>query len=188
MALFREESPANWVFIVADGVVKSYRDTPAGKRRVVAFLFADDICGLAERGLYVNTAQTITPTTLYRIRLDSLSDALRNDPDLDMQFLCKVTHELRKTLRQSVLVTRRDAVGRYVMFLRMLEQHRPAGAGQVIPIPMTRTDTANYLALSLESVSRATRSLERKGIVQFAGVHVARILDRDRFEQIAAAH
>ena len=60
------------MFICAEGALKSYRDLPSGKRRVMAFWFRDDICGLAENGRYVNTVQTIMPTVCYRLPLSSL--------------------------------------------------------------------------------------------------------------------
>src|SRR6476661_4303016 len=50
MVLYREESIAHWVFFVADGVMKSFHDLPSGKRRIMAFLFADDVFGLAQHG------------------------------------------------------------------------------------------------------------------------------------------
>ena len=188
MVLYREESHAEWIFIVAEGVMKSFRDLPSGKRRVMAFLFAQDIFGLAESNRYVNTTQSVTPVTLYRLEMSTLTAMLRRDSELEFQFLCKVTHELRESLRQTLMVGRRDAVGRLAMFLRMLEQKlRPRGSGSVIDVPMSRSDIANYLGLSLEAVSRASRTLERTGIVAFEGLHKARVLNRTRFEKLAAA-
>ncbi len=49
---------------------------------------------------------------------------------------------------------------------------------------MSRSDIASYLGLSLESVSRATRALERRGVVCFPDRHVVRIVDPVQFEQI----
>ena len=51
---------------------------------------------------------------------------------------------------------------------------------------MTRSDVANYLGLSLEAVVRASRKLERQGIVDFRDRHHAVILDRQRFDELAA--
>jgi CRP-like cAMP-binding protein len=56
-------------------------------------------------------------------RLWRLADLLRNDPDLQFVFLTKVTHELRKAQRRSIVLGRRDAVGRVAMFLMSLRQH-----------------------------------------------------------------
>jgi CRP/FNR family transcriptional regulator, anaerobic regulatory protein len=188
MILYREESAAQWVFTVSRGVVKTFRDLPSGRRHVTAFLFADDVFGLAESGHYVNSAQSVTPVTLYRLRLDALTELLLHDPELHMFFLCKLAHELRRSQRHRIVVGRRDAIGRMAMFLRMLEQraHEDGRRGG-IEIPMTRSDTANYLGLSAETVSRASRALERNRIVTFAGVHAAKVVDRSQFEKLAAA-
>jgi CRP-like cAMP-binding protein len=135
----------------------------------------------------MNSAQTITPVTLYRMRVATLADILRGDADLAIQFLCKVTHELREAFRHTVIVTRRDALGRVTMFLRMLERDSHLGRDSRIDVPMSRLDAANYLGLSLEAVSRALSELERSGIIAFEGRRVVRVLDRVRFERIAAA-
>jgi CRP/FNR family transcriptional regulator len=185
--VYREGSNAQFVFIIAKGIVKSFRDLPSGKRRVMAFLFADDMFGLGQSGHYVNSAQTSTPDTLYRMRVTTLTETLRHDADLAFQFLCKVTHELRGSLRHTVIVARRDALGRVTMFLRLLEQNSHLSQDSKIVVPMSRVDAANYLGLSLEAVSRALSRLERSGIIAFEGRRSVRVLDRIRFERIAAA-
>src|SRR5262245_47827092 len=69
MTIYREQTPAQWVFAVTEGVVKSYRELPSGKRIIGAFLFARDLFGLAENGRYLNSAQTVTRVVLYRLPL-----------------------------------------------------------------------------------------------------------------------
>ena len=184
--IYREGASAETVFIVADGIVKLFRDLPSGKRRVMAFLFADDMFGLAQSGHYVASAQAITPVTLYRMRVSALADILRGDADLAFQFLCKVTHELRGAARHTLILTRRDALGRVTMFLRLLEQNSQPGQDSRIEVPMSRLDAANYLGLSLEAVSRALSRLERSEVIAFEGRRSVRVLDRTRFEKIAA--
>jgi len=189
MKLYLEGAPATWLFIVAEGAVKSFRDLPSGKRRVAAFLFPGDIFGLAESGRYINTTQAITRVTLYRIPLDQLTELLRRDAELQFKVLCKVTHELREAQRRTLTVTRRDAVGRLAMFLLMIKADL-AGAGaeaDTIPLPMSRSDIAGYLALSLEAVSRASAELERRRLVKFESRNLARILDAKRLGALAAA-
>ena len=187
MVLYREASAAQWVFIVDSGVLKAFQDLPSGKRRITAFLFAEDLFGLSEGDRYVNTLQTITPVNLFKIPRAALHDALRRDSELEFHFLCKLTHELRKSQRHTLLVSRRDAAGRLAMFLRMLEQHGlQRSSDSTIGFPMSRSDAANYLGLSLETVSRACRALERNGIVAFTDRNNVRVLDRQRFEKLAA--
>jgi CRP-like cAMP-binding protein len=186
MVLYREDTAATCVFINAEGVVKAFKDLPSGRRWVTAFLYPDDVFGLAENGLYIRTAQAVTHATLYRIKVDTLLETLRHDPDLQFQFLCKLTHELREAQRQTIAVGRRDAVGRLTMFIRQLERSSgaQARASRDIEMPMSRSDIASYLGLSLESVSRASRVLERRGIVCFPSRHVVRILNQAQFDRI----
>jgi CRP-like cAMP-binding protein len=185
--VYREGTDAQSVFIVGEGVVKVFRDLPSGRRRVMAFLFADDAFGLAQTGYYVYSVQTITAVKLYRVSLTTLTEALRRDGALASQFLCKVLHELRGALRHNVILARRDAVGRLAMFLRMLEQNAPVRDDSCIHIPMSRADAANYLGLSQESVSRALSRLERSRVITVHGRHELRVLDRQKFETIASA-
>jgi CRP-like cAMP-binding protein len=155
---------------------------------VIAFLFADDLFGLAHGGNYAYSVQTITPVTLYRMRAATLTDTLRQDADLAVQFFLKATHDLARSFRHTLVVSRRDAVGRLTMFLRMLEHNgQPLRHDSKIDMPMSRSDIANHLGLSLESVSRALSSLQRSRIVAVEGRHQLRVVDRGRFERIAAA-
>jgi len=185
--VYRAGARADSVFIIGCGVVKSYRDLASGRRRIAVFLFARDLFGLAEAGHYVNTVQTITPVRAYEIRVEALTDLFQREPGIELQFLCKVVHVLRDAQHHAIMVGRRDAAGRLAMLLRMLQKQSHARDRAAIPLPMTRSDIANYLGLSLEAVSRASRRLERQGIVEFVGRHEARIVDRQRFEALAAA-
>ena len=178
--VYRAGAAADAVFIVADGAVKSFRELASGRCRIAAFLFAHDLFGLAAAGHYVNTTQAITPLTAYRLDVAALAGAFRRDPDLELRFLCKAVHELREAQHHAIIVGRRHATGRLAMLLHLLERNAPA-RGPDVHIPMTRSDIANYLGLSLESVVRACGRLERQGIVAFVDRHHARILDRPRF-------
>lgn len=189
MVIYQEHSPARWVFAVLEGAVKSYRDLRSGRRAVSAFLFPQDLFGLAEAGRFVNTTQALTQVTLYRAPIEPLTDLLIQDGELQFKFLAKVTHELREAQRRAIVISRRDAVGRLAMFLSLMRAHPPR-AGVVdreVALPMSRTDIAAFLGLSLESVSRAAAILERRGIVKFENRELARILDPARLARLANA-
>ena len=189
LTLYHEAGPARWLFVVAEGAVKTFRDLPSGKRRVANFLFRGDVFGLAENGRYVNTAQTITRVMLHRLPLEALTDLLRRDAELQFKVLCKVTHELRKAQRRAIVVSRRDAAGRLAMFLMMIGTNLGDDTAEpgTIALPMSRSDIADYLALSLEAVSRASAELERRKLVTFESRHLARVLDAKRLGALAAA-
>jgi CRP-like cAMP-binding protein len=185
--IYRAGAAADAVFIISHGAVKSFRDLPSGRRRIAAFLFADDLFGLAEAGLYINTVQAMTPLTLYRLDVTVLTEAFRRDSELELRFLCKAVHELREAQHHTIIVGRRHATGRLAMLLQLLERNRSPRRDNQLLIPMTRSDIADYLGLSLEAVVRASRRLERQGIVHFIDRHHATIVDRLRFEALASS-
>jgi CRP/FNR family transcriptional regulator len=189
MPIYRQQTAANWVFAVTEGVVKSYRDLPSGKRVVCAFLFARDLFGLAANGCYVNSAQTITSVTLYRLPVRELITLLRRDSEMQFQFLTKVTHELRESQRRAIIINRRDAAGRLAMFVALMSAHAESATvgGRDVPLPMTRSDIAAFLGLSLESVSRAAAALERRRLVTFEQRDVAHIVDPAGLTNLIAA-
>ena len=189
MTIYRAQSPAQWVFAVADGVVKSYRELPSGRRHVALFLFPRDLFGLAANGLYVNSAQAITRVTLYRFPVNALAVLLKRDGDMQFAFLAKVTHELRESQRRAILLNRRDAAGRLATFIaRMDERLNGRATGTcTVDMPMTRSDIAGFLGLSLETVSRAAADLERRGLVKFETRHFVRIVDPAGLARLVAA-
>jgi CRP/FNR family transcriptional regulator len=187
--IYEEAGPACAVYAIDDGVVKSCRDLRSGKRVVNAFLFRRDLFGLSENGRYVNAAYAVTRVSLYRLPMTELATLLKQDGEIQFTFLTKVTHELRESQHRSVVISRRDAAGRLAMFV-VLMSHRDLARGadaRLIPLPMTRSDIAGFVGLSLESVSRAARELERLGVLRFEGRHGARVLSDAKLSRLVAA-
>jgi CRP/FNR family transcriptional regulator len=185
--IYREGEVADSVFTVMEGAVKSYRELRSGKRALCAFMFQRDLFGLAERGRYINCTQAITPVVLYRLSMTQLTVLLKQDAELQFHFLSKVTHELRESQRRAILISRRDAAGRLAMFIELMAARRGRSTVREVPLPMSRTDVADYLGLSLESVSRAATELRRRGLVKFETPHLVRIVDASALAELAAA-
>jgi CRP-like cAMP-binding protein len=186
--VYEEGAPADFVYIVGEGTAKAYRDFASGRRRIVNFLTARDLFGLAENGRYVNTVQTVTRCLIHRMAIRDVLAAFQADPGLEYKFLLKVAQELRDAQRQAIMTGRRDASGRVAMLLAQLERDpcAPAPPGE-IALPMSRSDLADYLGLSLEAVSRACRQLRDSGILAFPSRTRARVLDRERFERLISS-
>jgi CRP/FNR family transcriptional regulator len=186
--VYRAQTHAASVYIIREGAVKSFRELPSGRRRVMAFLFARDLFGLSERGRYLNTVQALMRTVCYRIPIEPLKAVLRKDAELEFQFLCKIVHELREMQYHTVVVGRRSAAGRVAMFLTMLEKNLGYDPGKrnTIPLPMSRSDMADYLGLSLEAVSRACTQLQADRLIAFDNTRFVRVLDRARLDRLAS--
>jgi CRP-like cAMP-binding protein len=150
----------------------------------MAFLFANDIFGLARAGRYVNTVSALTPLTVFRIPADALKTMMLRNPELQLHFLCKVTHALRESQRHTILIGSEDPASRVSRFLTMMEQAQPRAEPDIVNLPMTRKDIGDYLNLSASAVGAALAELARRGAVAVEGAHHVRLVDR---RQLAAA-
>jgi CRP/FNR family transcriptional regulator len=185
--IYREGDPAEAVFNIINGVAKAYRYGPDGKEHIAAFLFPDDLFGLAQEGTYANSLKALTPVTAYRIPVSVLRSRLAADAALEFHVIAKLCHELRQAQRHAFLLASRRTVWKLTMFLQMLEQLQSAngGATNEIYVPMDRSDIAEYIGTTLAAVSRAFRMLTARGILQTRNRRHVKIIDRDAFEKLA---
>jgi len=159
---------AKAVFSITSGTLASFRERPDGTRKIFAFLFAEDLFGLARRGRYVNSVKAITPAVVFRMPMDALSGLLTRDATLQFRFLCKTTQVIRDAQRQALMTTIRDPVERVALFLSMLEEAQGDKRSERDPIhiPMKRQDVADYLNLPSGTIKAAVDALESRGIVR----------------------
>jgi CRP-like cAMP-binding protein len=179
-------APANAIYNLVQGVVKTFVRLPDETTHVSGFHFPGDLFGLAEEGEYIDAAEAIVPSTVFKIPMGALEDLLSNHRGLAVRLVHRLAHALRVKHRHALLLSRRDAVGRIAMFLLMLEglgdTRRHGGA---LYFPMTRSDAADYIGLTLEAVSRGFTLLEKRGIVSFVDRHHCQILDRQRLHALS---
>jgi CRP/FNR family transcriptional regulator, anaerobic regulatory protein len=185
--IYREGDPANMIFNIVGGVVKAYKIGRDRSEHITAFLFPDDLLGLSEEGRYTNSAKAITPVTAFEMPVSALRGRLSKDAGLEFHVICKLCQELRQAQRHAFLLARRQAVSKLAMFLQLLEQLQTAKGESAteIYLPMNRSDIGEYIALSLEAVSRAFRSLTARGIIESRDRRHLKIVDRAAFEALA---
>jgi CRP/FNR family transcriptional regulator, anaerobic regulatory protein len=173
---------AKAIFSITSGTLASYRERRDGTRKIFAFLFAEDLFGLARRGRYVNSVRAITPAVVFRMPIDALTGLLTRDATLQFRFLCKTTQVVRDAQRQALMTTIRDPVERVALFLSMLEeaQGEKRNEREPISIPMTRQDVADYLNLTPGSIRASVDALESRGLVKRMDGAIA-ITDREAF-------
>jgi CRP-like cAMP-binding protein len=185
--VYRARAAADSIYNLVQGVVKTYDMLPDDRVAVSGFQFAGDLFGLAEQGRHIESAEAIIPSVAFRIPLDALESLLARNGALGLRLLCKAADGLRQTRRHARILARNDAVGRFAMFLRLLEEEGPArGPGSATYFPMSRGDAAQFIGLTLEAMSRASSALERARVVKFHDRHHFQIADRAYFEQLLA--
>ena len=140
---------------------------PDGRRQITGFLFAGDFLGLAIGEVYVFSAEAIEPTTVCRFRKGPFRALVESSSPLEHMLLHRTSHELAAAQNQMLLLGRKTAIERLASFLLDLPGHdpaRPTAPGHV-RLPMKRGEIADYLGLTIETVSRVLTRMKAKGII-----------------------
>ena len=185
--LFERGDLADAVFIIREGVARSWRRMTGGSRHIVAFLLPGDLMGLARLGRYVNTVEAVTPLKLYRIPVEPLTAMLRGDAELQFKVLCRMTQELRESQRRAAIAARRDLVGRIAMLLMMLEETQSTAPKRrpAILVPLSAADIGEFVSATGPDVTRVLQDLEQQAVLRREGRGRIRVIDRNRFEVLA---
>lgn len=167
--IFREGDPALHLYSIASGNVKLYKLMPDGRRQITAFLFAGDFFGLGRDDGYVYTAEAVTPVILCRFPRKKLDALMAEVPKLEQKLLDLAITELAAAQEQMLLLGRKTAREKVATFLVVLADRmtHKVGANQsvTLTLPMGRADMADYLGLTIETISRTLTQLKRDGII-----------------------
>ena len=187
--IYREGDPADAIFTINAGVVTAYRKAGKGSEHIVAFLFPGDLFGLAEDGGYANSVRAAASGTAYRLPLPALRNQLSKDTELVSHIVCTLCRELRQAQGHALLLGRRSAKSKLAMFLQFLQQRQAARGEQMteIALPMSRSDIAGYVGLTLPALSRAFHSLAARGIIKSRSLRQVSIADRNAFDELLLA-
>lgn len=185
--VFTEGDAAGSVFRVMSGMVRLYKMLPDGRRQIIGFLQAGDMMGLAFAAQYLYTAETVTATTIQRIprlELDALMDA---QPAFARKLLSATTSELMAAQDQMVLLGRKTAAEKVATFLLRLSDRKCGGKGddRTIDLPMGRSDIADHLGLTTETVSRTLTKLKSSRLIRILVGGKLDLLDRDALADLA---
>jgi CRP/FNR family transcriptional regulator, nitrogen fixation regulation protein len=176
--VFGETEPAEYIYQVIDGAVRSYKLLSDGRRQIGAFHLVGDIFGLENGGMHRFTAEAIVDTTVRLAKRVSLAHVAESDATVARDLLNMTATNLKHAEDHMLLLGRKTSLERVAAFLLEMD-HRLTAAG-VMALPMCRRDIADYLGLTLETVSRALSTLHDQGILGFLGQTQRQIVLLDR--------
>jgi CRP/FNR family transcriptional regulator len=177
---------ATSVFSVVDGMVRLYKLLSDGRRQIVGFAMPGDFLGLALHNRYGFSADAVDSVRLCRFDRSEFDRLVSAKPHFLRRLHDFATHELVIAQEQMTLIGRRSAEERVAAFLIAMRERwtRIRGASVTIQLPMQRLDIADYLGLTIETVSRTLTKLARDRVILIVPEAV-RILDEGRLAQIA---
>ncbi len=184
--LFVEGDEADNIYEVVRGMLRLYKLLPDGRRLITGFLSAGNLLGLALEGVCVYTAEAVTEVTLCRYKRTAFERLIDEVPGFAKRLLTVTSHELRAAQDQMLLLGRKSATEKVASFLLLMaERLSDDGVGEV-DIPMTRSDIADYLGLTIETVSRTLTRLKQDGLIALPTPARIEIRNRDQLEELAA--
>lgn len=188
--LFREGDPALNVYSLVGGAVKLSKLLADGRRQVVGFLFPGDFFGFSFSDVYPVTAESITTATLCRFGQARLTRLREEAPDLEKRLMDRMIFELAAAQEQMLLLgrmTAREKLAHFLIMLsrRALERGEPASP---VAVPMGRLDVADYLGLTIETVSRTLTAMKKDGLISLPAVGVVRLNEMAALRRIAEGH
>jgi CRP/FNR family transcriptional regulator len=168
-AIFWEGDTAGHIFDVLEGVLRVCKILPDGRRAIMGFIYAGDVLGVSLQSRYLFTAEAVTLVKVRRFSRNRFFTLVNESPELRPQLLAILCDEMCAAQDQMLLLGRKNAEERVVSFL--LAVHRKTGVGNTIELPMSRLDMADYLGLTIETVSRMMTGLTRRGLIVATGRH-----------------
>ncbi|MBL8670875.1 MAG: helix-turn-helix domain-containing protein [Alphaproteobacteria bacterium] len=183
-AIFRDGDAADRIYEVRNGVVRLSKTLADGRRQVLDFVEPDRIIGLHDGKVHGATAEAVTPAVLVSYPRSSVETAMAGDAAT----ACRLMTELRAAAMRSevrlVLVGRKTADERVATFL-LMRAHRDAADGEEVSLPMGRADIADYLAVTIETVSRALSKFKAGGLIAMPGPQSIVLRDIERLRDVA---
>jgi CRP/FNR family nitrogen fixation transcriptional regulator len=170
-----EGDPADYVFLVVSGVVRSCRTFRSGERSIIAFHMPGELFGWTGDATHPLSTEAATDAVILFLKRSALLASAVHNTSIANFLLANTASELRRVQEHSVLIGR-DAKCRMATFLTDLATR--TGQWSHIDLPMAHQDIADYLGLSIETVSRTITGLEHTGLIARASPRTLVLKDR----------
>jgi CRP/FNR family nitrogen fixation transcriptional regulator len=168
--IVRENDLAEHIYEVISGTVCTWRMPSDGRRQIAGFYFAGDVFGLKDVKNHSLTAQAITAVKVRVFKKQVLNALASSDVKVAQQLLLLTAVELGRQQELHLLLCR-PAQERVIHFLVDMAQRASPNEDNLIALPMYRQDIADYLGLTIETVSRMLCEIKRRGAIKIKGRH-----------------
>jgi CRP/FNR family nitrogen fixation transcriptional regulator len=174
--IYGQDEPAGYVYKVLSGAVRTSKFLDDGRRLIGSFYLPGDIFGLESGTIHRFSAEAITDVTVLAIKHSTLAALAQTDAVVARELWQLTARELDHVHKQMLLLGRSNAQERVASFLTEMSGRSPDPSE--FDLPMSRQDIADYLGLTIETVSRAFSSMERKSVIELPSSRKVRLKNR----------
>jgi CRP/FNR family transcriptional regulator, nitrogen fixation regulation protein len=161
--IYGEGEPADFVYKVISGTVRTYKVLADGRRQIGAFYLPGDVFGLEVGEEHTFSAEAIATTKVLVAKRNALMGLAARDSSVARELWTLTGRELAR-VQEHILLLVKTAQERVVGFLFEMAARRPGG--DTVELPMSRQDIADYLGLTIETVSRTLTNLENEAAIE----------------------
>jgi len=182
----RVESYSN----VLNGVVKLTKTLSDGRQQIVGLQFAPDFLGRPFRSESEINAEAATEVSLCSFPRAAIERMMKTSPELEHRLYQQTLRELDDARSWMVALGRKTAAEKIASFLLMIARHinpaaDPARRSATFDLPLTRADIADFLGLTIETVSRQFTKLRTDGVISIESNRHVTVADIDRLARRA---
>jgi CRP/FNR family transcriptional regulator len=182
VTVYHQGDPLNGFFRVNSGVVMVYRLLEDSQRQITGFYTEGDCFGLSAGGTYQDTAVTVATSNIVSLMMSDV----RKSVSLQSELLTITCGQLSAAQDLITTLTKKTASEKVATFLLMqAKSQKKSGDDFDIRLPMSRLDIADYLGLSIETVSRRFTELKSKGIIALPNRNTAKICHFAKLKSLA---
>jgi CRP/FNR family transcriptional regulator len=183
--IFHEGDPRTQIFRIEEGAVALSKVLVDGRRQIIDFAYPGDYIGLGMFGNHIFDAQATRPCKIKCLPAGELERDAARDPALALKLYNAVSAELSAARRLLVAVGHGTAMERIASFLIELRSRTGGQQSNRINLPMRRSDVADLLELTIETVSRNLTKLRVMRVIEIQKGTDICILDPERLEELA---
>ncbi len=189
--IITEGEPTDYFYDILSGYVALARNGNDGRRQILAFMGARQFLGAASTPNYPNLATALTKVEAICYPRSALEKALVSTPEFASNFRLVLTRILESAHDHVYTIGQRSAIERLASFLLYLRSNQahfapegPRVKSTHIDLPMTRLDIADFLGLTIETVSRAFSAMKEKGLIKFTDSHSCDLVNLDKIREL----
>jgi CRP/FNR family nitrogen fixation transcriptional regulator len=182
--IYGEAEPAEYLYQVVKGAVRTYKVLQDGRRQIGAFHLPGDVFGLEADEEYSFSAEAVCDCTLRLARRATIVAMAARDSDLATDLWQRTAEAFRRAQDHMLLLGRKTAEERVATFL--LKMAARTASEQLIELPMSRQDIADYLGLTIETVSRTLTLLENRAAIALPSSRRILVRSRTSLQQLNA--
>jgi CRP/FNR family nitrogen fixation transcriptional regulator len=180
--IYAEGDEARSFYKVVSGVVRTCRFLSDGRRQIDCFHAAGDVFGVEAGASHRLGAEAVSDCTVIAYRRRGLEAMVSRDEKLGRWFFSHVLSTLEQVREHALLLGRGSAAQKMSAFLLEIEAQQ--GRGKMIDLAMSRQDIADYLGLTIETVSRTLSQMERDGTISLSSTRHVVLKDRRSLQRL----